>query len=721
MLNYRYEDSKKGIVSVGSVLKNIENINKNPMTKNNMNEICNCNVIKQVKVSDLLDDRLFFIPSYQRGYRWTKQQVYDLCNDLLEYTLRKDKTQESFYSLQPLIVREGRFEINGELRDAYEVIDGQQRLTTVFLLYRFLAKGLRYESLNDVSNDYNNKGLYHVYYETRPDDYFLLEKTGFRRLTNQDVRDIDMAHVSNALHYMSCWLENEKGNDPDCAEALFNLYDEEYNKKTIKQKLFDLLNDNDKQLGSVQFIWYEIDATKDAIKEFLTENKGKIGLTDTEKIRALFMQRSNFENDIRNLKQLSIAKDWELVENTLHKNDFWSFVSNDISLEDGRINIIFKYIFDNDSETSGVSQEGDYLFRYYYRHLTKKDKTAKGSVVVGSVDSLWKQVMDCFRMLQNWYYNPKIYNLVGLLVKHGYSIKNISDIYNRDGVNTHDDFIYELNREIRSVIINPITISKGNAELDIKEDEEYIHLFFDNSKEKAMMPDLLRFINIREMNKTIDQALSEIDKEDDEKKRSDLMRGARDVISHIYRFPFEALDVFGWDIEHIDSATTNSLTKPKEQEDWLLGAEKALGEKLLNDEYYSKQRTNKENVDDEKKKEILNAMVTRVYEIVEEDDSKLRKNWIGNLTLLDSGTNRSYKNKIFAWKKEILQERIRSGVFVPVCTQNIFNKVIPGATHIDWKWSHEDKKAYHAYLLKVINEFKKEFADENNKKKKITD
>jgi hypothetical protein len=314
-------------------------------------------------------------------------------------------------------------------------------------------------------------------------------------------------------------------------------------------------------------------------------------------------------------------------------------------------------------------------------------------------------------MLQNWYYNPKIYNLVGLLVKHGYSIKQISDIYNRDGIYTHDDFIYELNKEIRSVIVDPIPISKGNAELDIKEDEEYIHLFFDNSVEKAMMPDLLRFINIREMNKTIDQALLEIDKEDDEKKRSDLMRGARDVISHIYRFPFEALDVFGWDIEHIDSATTNSLTKPKEQEDWLLGAEKTLGEKLLNDDFYSKQRRNKENVEEEKKKEILNAMVNRVYDIVEEDNSKERKNWIGNLTLLDSGTNRSYKNKIFAWKKDILQERIRSGVFVPVCTQNVFNKAIPETTPVDWKWSHEDKKAYHAYLLKEITEFKKEFTD----------
>ena len=672
-----------------------------------------CNVIKQVKVSDLLDGRYFFIPSYQRGYRWTKQQIYDLCNDLLEYTLKGNKSSESFYSLQPLIVRKGLFEINGKPCEAYEVIDGQQRLTTVFLLYRFLAKGQRYENLNQVSSDFDNKILFHVYYETRRDDYLILEKTGFERFTNQDIRDIDMAHVSNALHYMRSWLENKKENDPDCAEALFQLYDERYNIKTVKQKLFDLLNDNDKQLGSVQFIWYEIDATKDAIKEFLTENKGKIGLTDTEKIRALFMQRSNFETDIRNLKQLSIAKDWELIENTLHKNDFWSFVSNDISLEDGRINIIFKYIYDNDSETANVPQEGDYLFRYYYRHLTKKDKTAEGAVVVGAVETLWKKVMDCFRMLQNWYYNPKIYNLVGLLVKHGYSIKNISDIYNRGDVNTHDDFINKLNMEIRSVIIDQIPISnKGNAELDIKEDEEYIDLFFDDYRKKAMIPDLLRFINIREMNKTIDRALLEIDKEDDEKKRSDLMRGARDVISHIYRFPFEALDVFGWDIEHIDSATANSLTKPKEQEDWLEGAEKALGEKLTNDDFYSKLKRNIETVDEEKKKEeILNAMVNRVYEIVEEDDSKERKNWIGNLTLLDSGTNRSYKNKIFAWKKDILQERIRSGVFVPVCTQNIFNKVIPEVTPFDWKWSHEDKKAYHTYLLKEINDFKKEFAD----------
>ena len=70
----------------------------------------------------------------------------------------------------------------------------------------------------------------------------------------------------------------------------------------------------------------------------------------------------------------------------------------------------------------------------------------------------------------------------------------------------------------------------------------------------------------------------------------------------------------------------------------------------------------------------LKQMVNRVRQIIDEDDSEIRKNWIGNLTLLDSGTNRSYKNKIFAWKENIIRNRIKAGVFVPICTQNIFNK-----------------------------------------------
>ena len=78
-----------------------------------MSNINKRNAIAQKSVGELLDGRLFYIPSYQRGYRWTKTQVYDLCNDLLEYALKKEKNKDSFYSLQPLIVRNKKKEILG--------------------------------------------------------------------------------------------------------------------------------------------------------------------------------------------------------------------------------------------------------------------------------------------------------------------------------------------------------------------------------------------------------------------------------------------------------------------------------------------------------------------------------------------------------------------------------------------------------------------------------
>lgn len=464
-------------------------------------------------------------------------------------------------------------------------------------------------------------------------------------------------------------------------------------------------------MGSPQFIWYELDGEKDAIKEFLSENKGKIPLTDTEKIKALFLQRRNFENKIKDLKQLSIAKDWELIENTLHRNDFWSFVSNDIQQEDGRINIIFKYLFDKDPQNTIRPDEDDYLFRYYYQKfaLIRKDGTI--NQVSTGIDRLWNDVMDCFRMLQNWFYNPKVYNLVGLLIKHGCSIRDISNLYDQPSVVKHDDFIRELNRKIRKEIVDKIPIGKEQADLGIGKDEEYINLFFNNSADKAKMYDLFRFLNVRETNKTIDNALADISKNDSEKRKTDLKRNVRDVLSHIYRFPYEALDAFGWDIEHVDSATTNNLTDQKEQEAWLKEAEIALNTLLTNDENYQ-----------ELKKELLDSantdtsstlvnMIHRVRTLIGEDESDVRKNWIGNLTLLDSGTNRSYQNKIFAWKADIIKKRVHDGIFVPICTQNIFSKSYYGCSNDRWKWSIDDKKAYHAYMLKEIQDFKANFSD----------
>ena len=93
------------------------------------------NKIYTLTVSEI-SGKKFFIPAYQRGYRWTEQQVLDLLNDVNEFKTGGDN---AWYCLQPLVVRlmnpeDKRLVLENDKSEWYEVIDGQQRLTTTFLI-----------------------------------------------------------------------------------------------------------------------------------------------------------------------------------------------------------------------------------------------------------------------------------------------------------------------------------------------------------------------------------------------------------------------------------------------------------------------------------------------------------------------------------------------------------------------------------------------------------
>ncbi len=78
-----------------------------------------------LKSIDKLFGMNFYIPSYQRGYRWTNVQVEELLGDLYDFAVNKEKGD--YYCLQPVIVKE---------RDdnSWELVDGQQRLTALWLI-----------------------------------------------------------------------------------------------------------------------------------------------------------------------------------------------------------------------------------------------------------------------------------------------------------------------------------------------------------------------------------------------------------------------------------------------------------------------------------------------------------------------------------------------------------------------------------------------------------
>ncbi len=74
------------------------------------------NIILETKfVADIRGS--FYIPSYQRGYRWSETEVVRLLDDIYQNGKKN-------YCLQPVVVR--------KKEDRYELIDGQQRLTTLY-------------------------------------------------------------------------------------------------------------------------------------------------------------------------------------------------------------------------------------------------------------------------------------------------------------------------------------------------------------------------------------------------------------------------------------------------------------------------------------------------------------------------------------------------------------------------------------------------------------
>ena len=86
----------------------------------------------------------FNIPEYQRGYRWEKKQVEDLLNDIKDFIDKRSANlvkENEFYCLQPVVVYKTS-DYN------YDVIDGQQRLTTLYLILQALKIWERYTSLH---------------------------------------------------------------------------------------------------------------------------------------------------------------------------------------------------------------------------------------------------------------------------------------------------------------------------------------------------------------------------------------------------------------------------------------------------------------------------------------------------------------------------------------------------------------------------------------------
>ena len=527
------------------------------------------NKIELKSVSELLGMK-FFIPSYQRGYRWTEQQVKDLLNDIWEFSQKK-KQEYEFYCIQPLVVRRKDEDVLNSIKSAtsieetenllkgsWEVIDGQQRLTTIFIILSELKE----------------KDVYSLKYETRKGSKEFLEKID----ENKKDENIDYFHICQAKQTVSSWFGNVEEK---------------------KSKFKDIL------LNNVRFIWYE-SVDEDPIKVFTRLNIGKISLTNAELIKALFLNRSNFgENDSEHLKlrQQEIAREWDIIEYTLQNDEFWLFLHEKGYDRPTRIDFIFDLICEKNSLNSSdelyksIGNDDYKTFRYFYEYFRSDSSNIK---------DCWEKVKKYFQTFKEWFDDLELYHYIGYLVEYRYLISELVSEWHSS--KDKDSFVSYLKAEIKKKI-------KGCPALDFQYKED--------GSDKGKCKPILLFQNIQTI---INQNKNNLSNEDYK-------------LGVFYKFPFHLYKLENWDVEHINSNTTNDEEDADTQKEWLLNVYLSA-----DDDTQQLIRSYFESSEDEKEK-----LFEEVKQIIPQNEewTSAEKNRIWNYTLLDSSTNRSYGNAIF--------------------------------------------------------------------------
>lgn len=644
------------------------------------------NKIKETAVGKLLGMN-FSIPGYQRGYRWTEQQVNDLLNDINEF----ESKNGSWYCLQPLVVKglnDDTFERikkatsleegKSLLKGRWEVIDGQQRLTTIYLILACLG----------VTDKYS------IEYETRKGSMNFLENISEKN-ENEAQSNIDFFYMHKAY------------------ETINNFFEEKKNQEDLKDKL----------LNNVKFIWYEIDEGENPVTVFTRLNMGKIPLTNAELIKALFLNRSNFgagegKNETLRLRQQEMASEWDTVEYTLQNDEFWLFLNQPGDNRPTRIDFIFDLICKQDALEVGKENTGTdeyHTFRYFYNYFKTENP---------DIGFCWKTVKKYFQIFQEWYNDLELYHYVGYLIEQGEKIQSLIDTWeNRDNKTPITK------NEFKSTVIEKI---KDKLESCLDLDKQY-EINKDTAKTKCRPLLLLHNIQtVINQNKQMENSkygmatfykfpfhLFKLEKWDVEHIDSNTENDLSDIKEQkewlkcvLVMFPEETED-------KKDSNDKNKDLKEKI---------KTFIKEIENSE------NNKETDSTDSKKPGFEDLKKK---IISQGNSQNRlsdaeKNMVWNFTLLDSHTNRSYGNSIFPVKRRVIigkDQGIRYEVdenlevkettgkiaFIPPVTKNVFLKYYnPNVNNLK-EWTKKDAESYKKNILETLKEFGvKDSLSENN-------
>lgn len=310
----------------------------------------------------------FSIPSYQRGYRWTEENVLALLEDLVEFADGNTR----LYCLQPIVFKRCQIDIGSCSRQVYRIVDGQQRLTTMTILLRELGVPVPWDMYYEMVASSEGGTI------APEENKWLSDLLN----TPKDDKGINGHFRTTNATTIRTWLK--KG---------------EHEVKI--RKALGLESGNEK---SVVFVGYLMDKTgvreEDEHELFDRLNDGRVPLTSAELIKALYQVSSSglSEGD-----KLEISKEWELIERELHDEQLWRVFVADNKTPFTRIEELFAVIVN----TSSSAGDEDPLAVYH-----DVEKRVCGNKKDGLI-ALWREVVELHRWMRSCYLDFEMANYIG--------------------------------------------------------------------------------------------------------------------------------------------------------------------------------------------------------------------------------------------------------------------------------------------------------------------
>lgn len=614
----------------------------------------------------------FNVPSLQRTYRWGEKEITLLLNDLYEFYNTNEDSTNDFYPLQPLILKK-----NNQDDDTWNVLDGQQRLTTIKLIASFLG----------VDKDY----CLDISYDTREKTKDFLDNISNKK--EEDVgKSMELYYIFHAYEVIKAWFQK----DTEKINAIRNVLFE-------KER--------------TRFVVQEMNSDDDEAKTFQNINQGRIPLSCSELIKALFLGHifeshkidNNYRlayssdgyglfipiNPIKEKRELTriqniIAKEWNDIETVLMHDEFYSFVCPEKEKSINRMDFLFKVACRNEKFKK---YNTDDPFNAIYEFI-------KDGNVVDNISCCWNVAFKCFNRMQKLYYDFDAYHLVGFCNCENIGISEDFYKYCNDDEKM-DEFKTAIREKIKGKVLN-------GHDLDEELKKQY-----EDSK--------------------------------DEIKEILLLHNLQSYSDEKLRFPFNLYDGGkNYDIEHIH-ATAEEKADKKSRYQWFknnYSAIKKKKEKLKDSDYkneisprfenakdlfkffeegYDEEGCEKKYLDKFKVEEFNKLREIMINDNSEEDLSK--DDEIKNLCLLDSTTNRTYKNSLFITKREMILKKAKGEMDkedyvypLLLCTERIFLKFYSNVDSDDNLnfWTKNNREAYLKDISKKVTEFLKLKGEDTN-------